>query len=282
MKAIQDEADAKRKALIDSVSTQIKPMLTPDQQTKLSALVERIESHGGPGPGAGPGGEGGFRRRFGNGGAGAPAPAPSASNNNSAPAGPGAGGTGNGGPGGPGGQSEVLQRLTNQLGLTPDQQDKIKPILESAHTQVQSIRMDNSMTEDQRLAKIRSTMDAIHGPGRGNPDPCAAGKICGDEGQFPPQGRGPSRWPSFAGSTRSLARGQRDDGLHGSLTYEVTSSPIGPAGRSRPMGLLGDSEPGLTPEECPQPAWVRRGDAHRGCDRTRRSSGGCHHQTSSI
>jgi Spy/CpxP family protein refolding chaperone len=147
MKAIEEEAQAKRKALIDSVSSQIKPILNPDQQAKFSDMVQRIESRP-EGPGAGPGPNGEFRRgKFGK--RGEP-PAANTANN----AGPAGGG---------GGQGEVLQRLTTELGLTQDQQNQIKPILDGAHTQIQSIRGDTGMSEDQKLAKIRETMEGVHG-----------------------------------------------------------------------------------------------------------------------
>jgi Spy/CpxP family protein refolding chaperone len=143
MKAITDEAMAKRKALIESVSSQITPILTPDQQTKFAALVQKFESGRGLA----------MRRHFGNRG-GSEAGSPSASADASTSA-------GQSGPGGHG-PDATIQHLTQALDLTSDQQAQIKPILEAAHTQMQSIRQDSSLTQEQKLAKVRETMEGAH------------------------------------------------------------------------------------------------------------------------
>ena len=48
-----------------------------------------------------------------------------------------------------------LQRMTQSLNLTEDQQAKIKPILENESTQMQSLRSDTSLSQDDRMAKMR-------------------------------------------------------------------------------------------------------------------------------
>ena len=48
-----------------------------------------------------------------------------------------------------------LQRMTQALNLTEDQQAKIKPILENESTQMQSLRSDTSLSQDDRMAKMR-------------------------------------------------------------------------------------------------------------------------------
>jgi Spy/CpxP family protein refolding chaperone len=48
-----------------------------------------------------------------------------------------------------------LQRMTKQLGLTDDQQQKIKPILENESTQMQSLRADTSLSQQDRMAKMQ-------------------------------------------------------------------------------------------------------------------------------
>jgi septal ring factor EnvC (AmiA/AmiB activator) len=48
-----------------------------------------------------------------------------------------------------------LQRMTQQLNLTQDQQQKIKPILENESTQVQSLRSDSSLSQEDRMAKMK-------------------------------------------------------------------------------------------------------------------------------
>ncbi|MGA9566105.1 MAG: hypothetical protein WBS19_11325 [Candidatus Korobacteraceae bacterium] len=48
-----------------------------------------------------------------------------------------------------------LQRMTQALDLSEDQQQKIKPILENESTQMQSLRADTSMSQDDRMAKMK-------------------------------------------------------------------------------------------------------------------------------
>ncbi len=51
-----------------------------------------------------------------------------------------------------------LQMLTQQLNLTSDQQTQIKPILENESQQMQSLRSDTSLSQQDRMSK----MQAIH------------------------------------------------------------------------------------------------------------------------
>jgi len=48
-----------------------------------------------------------------------------------------------------------LQRLTQTLELTGEQQEKIKPILESENTQMQSLRDDTSLSQQDRFTKMK-------------------------------------------------------------------------------------------------------------------------------
>ncbi len=48
-----------------------------------------------------------------------------------------------------------LQRMTQALDLSEDQQQKIKPILENESTQMQSLRADTSMSQEDRMAKMK-------------------------------------------------------------------------------------------------------------------------------
>lgn len=48
-----------------------------------------------------------------------------------------------------------LQRMTDTLGLTDEQQQKIKPILENESTQMQSLRSDTSVSQDDKMAKMK-------------------------------------------------------------------------------------------------------------------------------
>ena len=165
MKAIREEAQAKRKALIDSVSTQITPLLTPDQQTKFAQLVQKVES-GHPGGGKG---VRGFARH--------------------------------GGPG-PAAQGGVLQMMTANLGLTTDQQGQIKPILDAAHAQVQTIRQDTTLTPEQKLAKVKETMEAAHSQINGILTPAQQQQMATLKEKFH-RGHGPEGSPSATPSPAS-------------------------------------------------------------------------------
>jgi periplasmic protein CpxP/Spy len=70
--------------------------------------------------------------------------------------GPPAGGPGGGQMGrGPMSPEQKLQMLTKQLNLTSDQQEKIKPILESESQQMQTLRQDSSLSGEDRMSKMR-------------------------------------------------------------------------------------------------------------------------------
>jgi len=122
LKAIHEEAVAKAKPIMDSMAAQIRPLLTPEQQQKLDELKQRMEAGPG-GPGA-PGGPGKMRR------------------------GPGHEG------GGPGAW------LSEKLGLTPDQQAKVKAIFDASRSQVDAIRSDTSLTKDDKKAKLKAIHDS--------------------------------------------------------------------------------------------------------------------------
>jgi Spy/CpxP family protein refolding chaperone len=69
---------------------------------------------------------------------------------------------GPGGPRGPMTPEMELDRLTKELNLTKDQQDKIKPILEDRHKQMTALREDTSVSREDRFTKtreIRKTTD---------------------------------------------------------------------------------------------------------------------------
>ena len=72
-----------------------------------------------------------------------------------------------GGPGGHGPMSadQRLQVMTKQLNLTADQQQKIKPLLESENQQMQALHQDTSLSQEDRMSKMQqirqSTNDQI-------------------------------------------------------------------------------------------------------------------------
>jgi len=53
-----------------------------------------------------------------------------------------------------------LQRMTQALNLTEDQQAKIKPILENESTQMQSLRSDSSLSQEDRFAKMKQLRES--------------------------------------------------------------------------------------------------------------------------
>ncbi len=50
---------------------------------------------------------------------------------------------------------DQLARMTKQLKLTDEQQEKIKPILEEQHQKMMDMRQDTSMSREDRFAKFR-------------------------------------------------------------------------------------------------------------------------------
>jgi Spy/CpxP family protein refolding chaperone len=53
-----------------------------------------------------------------------------------------------------------LQRMTKQLNLTEEQQQKIKPILDNESTQMQALRSDSSLSQEDRMAKMKQIRQA--------------------------------------------------------------------------------------------------------------------------
>jgi Spy/CpxP family protein refolding chaperone len=75
--------------------------------------------------------------------------------------GPGQGpGRGPGGPGGGFGPDAQLERYAQQLNLTDDQKAKIKPILEDQAKQMQALRDDTSVSQEDRRAKFTTIREA--------------------------------------------------------------------------------------------------------------------------
>jgi periplasmic protein CpxP/Spy len=60
-----------------------------------------------------------------------------------------------------------MQKLSQELNLTPDQQTKIKPIFQQARAQAKTIRQDTSLSQDQKRAKMKelheNTMAQLNG-----------------------------------------------------------------------------------------------------------------------
>ncbi len=58
--------------------------------------------------------------------------------------------------------NHMLARLTKELDLTTDEQAKIKPILEDAHTQMQSIHQDTTLSDEDKRSKMKEARDSLN------------------------------------------------------------------------------------------------------------------------
>jgi Spy/CpxP family protein refolding chaperone len=79
-----------------------------------------------------------------------------------APAAPAPATTGTDTGGHPGHHGDMLARLTKQLDLTDDQQAKIKPILETFHSQMQSVHQDSSLSQEDRRSKMKDARETMN------------------------------------------------------------------------------------------------------------------------
>lgn len=61
-----------------------------------------------------------------------------------------------------GGGGMSLERLTTELGLTADQQTQVKPILDTLHSQMQSIHQDTSLAPKDRMAKAKEARETAN------------------------------------------------------------------------------------------------------------------------
>jgi periplasmic protein CpxP/Spy len=58
---------------------------------------------------------------------------------------------------------DQLKNLTEKLSLTDDQQAKVKPILEDAHSQMATLMQDESMPREDKMTKGRSLRETTNG-----------------------------------------------------------------------------------------------------------------------
>ena len=74
-----------------------------------------------------------------------------------------------GGPGrgGPEQQQRQLDRMTSQLGLTPDQVTQVRLIQADSHTKMMAMRDDTSMSQDDKRSKMMSMRQAEQSKIRG-------------------------------------------------------------------------------------------------------------------
>ena len=61
-----------------------------------------------------------------------------------------------------GNMDDMMQELTTKLNLTADQQTKIKSIMEEQHEQMRATMNDQSMSKEEKHAKMKSMHDSIH------------------------------------------------------------------------------------------------------------------------
>jgi len=52
-----------------------------------------------------------------------------------------------------------LAFLTKELSLTPDQQEKIKPVVETFHTAIQGIHQDSTLARPDKMAKVKAARE---------------------------------------------------------------------------------------------------------------------------
>jgi len=68
-----------------------------------------------------------------------------------------------GGGRGPMSPADQVKELTDKLALTDDQQAKVKTILEDTRTQMQKLRGDDSLSQEDKMAKSRALREASNG-----------------------------------------------------------------------------------------------------------------------
>jgi len=66
------------------------------------------------------------------------------------------------GPGMMGNVDDHVKELSTKLNLTADQQTKVKAILEEHHQQMQAMMKDDSMSKEDKHAKMQSMHDSVH------------------------------------------------------------------------------------------------------------------------
>ena len=57
---------------------------------------------------------------------------------------------------------DQIKMMSDRLNLTPDQQTKIKPILEDQRTQAQALMKDESLSDDDRRNKMRTLRESTN------------------------------------------------------------------------------------------------------------------------
>jgi Spy/CpxP family protein refolding chaperone len=97
--------------------------------------------------------------------------------------------------------------IAKQLDLTDDQKTTVKPIIEDMMTQIRALRADQTLSQDDRRAKMKEIRDAAGVKLKDilTPDQYAKWEKMGARGGRPPGGA-PSATPPPAAGTNSAAQ----------------------------------------------------------------------------
>jgi len=63
---------------------------------------------------------------------------------------------------GPGNTDDLMKELTTKLNLTADQQTKVKVIVDEHHQQMRATMNDQSLSKEDRHAKMKGMHDSVH------------------------------------------------------------------------------------------------------------------------
>ena len=63
---------------------------------------------------------------------------------------------------GPGNTDDLMKDLTTKLNLTTDQQSRVRAILDEHHQQAKATMDDQSMSKEDKHAKMKSMHDSVH------------------------------------------------------------------------------------------------------------------------
>jgi Spy/CpxP family protein refolding chaperone len=147
LQSIHEETAKKMKAVMDDMKARIRPLLTPEQQAKLDAMKAPEQ---GPGQWRRQGPEKGRGKPFAK-GPERDAEAPRKERGKEeAPR--------HEGPGGPG-KRNLVDRLTEDLNLTPDQKAKVEAIAKANRPKMEELHNDTALAPRERHEKLKALMD---------------------------------------------------------------------------------------------------------------------------
>ena len=65
-----------------------------------------------------------------------------------------------GGPGGPGGRGDMMKKMAEELNLTDDQKEKLKPIMKEQGEKMKALFDDSSISQEDKRAKMKELREA--------------------------------------------------------------------------------------------------------------------------